>query len=297
MSSIIASQLRAARGLLGWSQKDLASAAQVGRATIADFEVGKRAPYPRTLGDLQRALEAAGVQFTNGGEPGVKMKRPALEATPAAAEHASVEAPAPAAREPQVTLRKKSSLASISPEQVKAARELLGWSHAELAAKLGVSETAVTLFEREKRRLLALDVSAVRNALEAAGVEFSAGAEPSVRLALAAAPKPDPAKMTLEDFLTRLDAYEGGRLRSRGVVIGAKGGVKYGFSLLHNRDAASLLLQGKELGRLRWSSEGVEFDPPIVRTNPAHSFEDDLDQWASRAYARSFPASAGPPGA
>jgi transcriptional regulator with XRE-family HTH domain len=295
VSSIIASQLRAARGLLGWSQKDLATAAQVGRATIADFEVGKRAPYPRTLADLQRALEAAGVDFTNGGEPGVKMRRAAIEAAaPAPVEQlAAVEAaPAAASRDTHLSLRKKSSVASLSPEQVKAAREILGWSQAELAAKLGVSETAVTLFEREKRRLLALDVSAVRNALEAAGVEFTGGAEPGVRLTPDAPPKAEQATMTLEEFLSRLDRYEEGRLRSRGVLIGAKGGVKYGFSLLHNRDAASLLLQGKELGRLRWSDSGVEFDPPIVRSNSAHNFEDDLDQWASRAYARSFPAGA-----
>jgi transcriptional regulator with XRE-family HTH domain len=292
MGSVVASQLRAARGLLGWSQKDLATAAQVGRATIADFEVGKREPYARTLADLRRALEEAGVEFTNGGEPGVKLRKSAVAApmVPEHPTHAEAD-PVPQARDPQVTIRKKPGISNISPEQVKAARELLGWSQGELAAKLGVSETAVSLFEREKRRLLALDVSAVRNALEAAGVEFTNGAEPGAKLAPDATPKPDQATMTLEEFLSRLDAYEERRLRSRGVPIGAKGGVKYGFSLLHNRDAASLLLQGKELGRLRWINGGVEFDPAIVRSNPAHGFEDDLDQWAASAYARSFPTS------
>jgi transcriptional regulator with XRE-family HTH domain len=71
---ITAGQLRAARGLLGWSQTDLAAKANVGRATIADFESGKRAPYARTLDVLRFALEAAGVEFTNGSEPGVKLK-------------------------------------------------------------------------------------------------------------------------------------------------------------------------------------------------------------------------------
>ena len=297
MGSIVAGQLRAARGLLGWSQKDLATAAQVGRATIADFEVGKREPYARTLADLRRALEEAGVAFTNGGEPGVKLKKSALAATIVPEAPAYVEAdPAPQDRDRKVTIRKTSSIASISPEQVKVARELLGWSQGELAAKLGVSETAVSLFEREKRRLLALDVSAVRNALEAAGVEFTTGADPGAKLAPDAGPKTDHATMTLEEFLSRLDAYEERRLRSRGVPIGGKGGVKYGFSLLHNRDAASLLLQGKELGRLRWINGAVEFDPPIVRSNPAHGFEDDLDQWASSAYARSFPTATAPAG-
>jgi transcriptional regulator with XRE-family HTH domain len=72
--NISAGQLRAARGLLGWSQSDLAAASKVGRATIADFEAGKRDPYTRTLDELRAALEAAGVEFTNGGQPGVRLK-------------------------------------------------------------------------------------------------------------------------------------------------------------------------------------------------------------------------------
>jgi transcriptional regulator with XRE-family HTH domain len=80
--TINASQLRAARGLIGWSQTQLAEAANIGRATIADFESGKRAPYDRTLEHLQRALESAGVEFIaeNGGGPGVRLRkaRPAI---------------------------------------------------------------------------------------------------------------------------------------------------------------------------------------------------------------------------
>ena len=72
-----ANQLRAARGLLGWSQTDLSTAAKVGRATIADFESGKREPYVRTLDVLRSALEAAGVEFTNGDQPGVRMRKEA----------------------------------------------------------------------------------------------------------------------------------------------------------------------------------------------------------------------------
>ena len=75
MAAISAAQLRAARGLLGWSQTDLAKNAKVGRATIADFESGKREPYSRTLDDLRTALEDEGVEFTNGEQPGVRLKR------------------------------------------------------------------------------------------------------------------------------------------------------------------------------------------------------------------------------
>jgi transcriptional regulator with XRE-family HTH domain len=68
-------QCRAARALIGWSQDELAAASKVAKATIANFELGKRAPYARTLEDLSAALEAGGVEFTNGGQPGVRMKK------------------------------------------------------------------------------------------------------------------------------------------------------------------------------------------------------------------------------
>lgn len=66
---------RAARGLIDWSQSDLAAASGVSLSTVRDFETGKRTPISNNLAALQRALEAAGVEFTNGGEPGVKLRR------------------------------------------------------------------------------------------------------------------------------------------------------------------------------------------------------------------------------
>jgi transcriptional regulator with XRE-family HTH domain len=68
-------QCRAARGLVGWSQDQLASTAKVAKATIANFELGKRTPYDRTLDDLFAALEGAGVEFTNGEQPGVRWRK------------------------------------------------------------------------------------------------------------------------------------------------------------------------------------------------------------------------------
>jgi transcriptional regulator with XRE-family HTH domain len=67
-------QCRAARALLDWSQQQLAVAAKIGNATIRNFEGGKSTPQNATLDVLQRALESAGVEFTNGDEPGVKLK-------------------------------------------------------------------------------------------------------------------------------------------------------------------------------------------------------------------------------
>lgn len=70
-------QCRAARALIGWSQDQLAEASKVAKATLANFELGKRTPYERTLADIERALEAAGVIFVeeNGEGPGVRLKK------------------------------------------------------------------------------------------------------------------------------------------------------------------------------------------------------------------------------
>jgi ribosome-binding protein aMBF1 (putative translation factor) len=54
-------QVRAARGWLGWSQKDLADKAHVGLSTLKDFENGNRIPIANNLSAIQMALEAAGV--------------------------------------------------------------------------------------------------------------------------------------------------------------------------------------------------------------------------------------------
>ncbi|MER9174595.1 helix-turn-helix domain-containing protein [Mesorhizobium sp. M0955] len=78
---ISSAQCRAGRALIGWSQDQLAGASKVAKATIANFEAGKRAPYDRTLLDLQAALEAAGVIFVaaNGEGPGVRLRKYAAE--------------------------------------------------------------------------------------------------------------------------------------------------------------------------------------------------------------------------
>lgn len=75
--SISSAQCRAARALLSMSQEDLAQASKVAKATIANFEAGRRQPYDRTLEDLRRAFETAGVEFIpeNGGGAGVRLRK------------------------------------------------------------------------------------------------------------------------------------------------------------------------------------------------------------------------------
>jgi transcriptional regulator with XRE-family HTH domain len=70
-------QLRAARGLLGWSQSELAARAGLSLPTVKRFEAGFG---PRVSdearGKLQRAIEAAGIEFIeeNGGGSGVRFR-------------------------------------------------------------------------------------------------------------------------------------------------------------------------------------------------------------------------------
>ena len=71
-------QCRAARGLLDWSQQELADRAQVGIVTIRQLEAGSNVPRRSTLQVVRTAFEAAGVVFIeeNGGGPGVRLRKP-----------------------------------------------------------------------------------------------------------------------------------------------------------------------------------------------------------------------------
>ncbi|WP_082613885.1 helix-turn-helix domain-containing protein [Bosea sp. Root483D1] len=79
MKRISIVQCRAARGLLDWSQTELASRANLSESTIRDFEKNRRIPGPNNLAAVRHALEQAGVQFvddglyTGTGGPGVRL--------------------------------------------------------------------------------------------------------------------------------------------------------------------------------------------------------------------------------
>jgi transcriptional regulator with XRE-family HTH domain len=75
--AIIPAQLRAARGLISWSQKDLAERSNVARSMIAGFENNKRKPSLANRNDLRRALESAGVIFVEEDceGPGVRLRK------------------------------------------------------------------------------------------------------------------------------------------------------------------------------------------------------------------------------
>jgi transcriptional regulator with XRE-family HTH domain len=71
---MIAAQCKMARAALGLSVADAAKAAGVSTNTIVRFEHGERL-QERTIAAIQRALEAAGVEFLNHEQPGVRMRK------------------------------------------------------------------------------------------------------------------------------------------------------------------------------------------------------------------------------
>jgi hypothetical protein len=70
---ITASQCRAARGLLNWTQQRLADVAHIGVATVRLFESEAKGTRKSTLVLLKQAFESTGVEFTNGNQPGVRL--------------------------------------------------------------------------------------------------------------------------------------------------------------------------------------------------------------------------------
>ena len=66
-------QYQMARAALGWGVRQLAEAAKVSSDTVARFERGE-VLRERTVDAIRAALEAAGVEFTNGSTPGVSVR-------------------------------------------------------------------------------------------------------------------------------------------------------------------------------------------------------------------------------
>jgi transcriptional regulator with XRE-family HTH domain len=74
-------QLKAARELIGLSQLSLSAQFQLALRSVIEFEGGRESLSWQTLHHLERALEATGLEFTNG-SPGVKLQRSAWSLPP-----------------------------------------------------------------------------------------------------------------------------------------------------------------------------------------------------------------------
>lgn len=70
-------QLKAARALIGMEQKEAADAAGVHVNTVRSMEAAGPLPIAgrsQNVQAVQRALEAAGIEFLNHGNPGVRLR-------------------------------------------------------------------------------------------------------------------------------------------------------------------------------------------------------------------------------
>jgi transcriptional regulator with XRE-family HTH domain len=78
MPLLIPEQCRAARGLLDWTQEELAERADVSRSTIRDFENGRHFLHPTTATQVVAALERGGALLIPSDEagPGVRLRKP-----------------------------------------------------------------------------------------------------------------------------------------------------------------------------------------------------------------------------
>jgi transcriptional regulator with XRE-family HTH domain len=81
-ASLSGAQIRAARALLKWSAADLARQSSLGVNTIRRAEAVDAATSLTAANELaiRRALEGAGVEFTNGDQPGVRLTKAAAAA-------------------------------------------------------------------------------------------------------------------------------------------------------------------------------------------------------------------------
>jgi transcriptional regulator with XRE-family HTH domain len=83
LPSILAHQLKAARSLARIEQKELSIRAGVSVPTIKRMEAGDgpvRGTY-ENVSAVVTALESAGVEFTNGDQPGVRLQKRPKEST------------------------------------------------------------------------------------------------------------------------------------------------------------------------------------------------------------------------
>ena len=72
----------------------------------------------------------------------------------------------------------------LTPEQCRAARGLVGWSQSQLCEIIGIARATLVSFELGDRIPRSENVTAIRDVLERAGVQFipANGGGPGVRL-------------------------------------------------------------------------------------------------------------------
>ena len=145
-------QIKAGRRLLKWQHRILAARSDVSLAMLAEVERLESevpAEFEPAAAAMRRTLEAEGVEFQADG--GVAKAGP--------------DAP------------------TITPDQIKAARKLLGWSAATLAKWARRTILSVAQAEQDilPPRNAGSTLRAIQAAFESGGVEFTNDGQPGVR--------------------------------------------------------------------------------------------------------------------
>jgi transcriptional regulator with XRE-family HTH domain len=201
LCAITVEQLRAARGLLGWSQSKLASQSGLSLPTIRRVEAGSG---PRVSDEARLRIKAtfvgAGIEFIeeNGGGDGVRFSRPRREIRQVErghehpAEQQQLDEPVPGASKKGLDVLKVSNFGAPSEElkvsikQIKAARALLGWPQERLAQAANLSVPTIKRLEAQDGLLAGRTTTGqkIEVALKKAGIEFidENGGGPGVRL-------------------------------------------------------------------------------------------------------------------
>src|SRR5262245_48014621 len=165
-TSITVAQLRAARALLGWSQAELGDRANLSLPTVKRVET-ERGPKvsDEARHKLKTALEAAGIEFINGGAIGAMNKITSDGVLTVPNGNFGTER-------------------QVSGSQIRAARALLRWKANELAerTKLGIMTIRRAEAVDGEVPVTAANAETIRRTLEAAGVEFTNGETPGVRM-------------------------------------------------------------------------------------------------------------------
>ena len=72
---VTSAQIRMARAALNWTVRDLAKASGLHRNTINNIEVGRYTGDSESLRTIEKVLTRAGIEFTNGDQPGVRLRK------------------------------------------------------------------------------------------------------------------------------------------------------------------------------------------------------------------------------
>jgi transcriptional regulator with XRE-family HTH domain len=183
-------QIKAARALLGWSQSDLArysgvSGPTIGRLESANEELGGR---EKTGEKIMAALISGGVEFIeeNGGGPGVRLRNSVPKKPGGSLTHTEL------GQGTNISQQKRHpanvDIVTMRAIQLRMARAAIGWGVRELAEKAGVTANTVTRIENGADAKEST-IHALQWALEAAGIEFTNGEQPGVRLSKVAEPR------------------------------------------------------------------------------------------------------------